>query len=113
MTEENKTNTPEATKTFKWIPARDGTVLEIYSNFMHASWTLFDVRVRLGELISLPPDDTNVIEERGNVTFSWPQAKYMAGILSQLVKSFEDVNGEIKPLKLPPDPTVPKAGENK
>lgn len=103
MTDENK-------QLFKWIPARDGTFHEIYSNFMHASWTLFDVRVRLGQLITIPQvsDDPKdlVVEERGAVTISWPQAKYIAGILAQLVESYEKTNGEIKPLKLPPDPTA-------
>ena len=48
-----------------------------------------------------------VAEELGAVTFSWPQAKFMRDMLTRLVASYEETNGEIKPLKLPPDPTSP------
>jgi hypothetical protein len=102
----------EAKPHTKWIPSRSGSSPEIYTNYTHASWTLFDVRVRLGHLISGDPSDETakefVAEELGAVTFSWPQAKFILGTLSRLVASYEETNGEIKPLKLPPDPTVSK-----
>jgi hypothetical protein len=96
----------------KWISSKNGNIPEIYTNYTHASWTLFDVRVRLGHLVSADPSNETgkefVAEEVGAVTFSWPQAKFIRDTLTRLVASYEETNGEIKPLKLPPDPSVPK-----
>jgi hypothetical protein len=90
----------------KWVLPRSGYTPEIYANFAHPSWTLFDVRIRLGRLVSADPTDPTtkdfVVEEVGAVTFSWPQAKNLRDMLTQLVDAFEETNGEIKPLKLPP-----------
>ncbi|MFY9905523.1 MAG: hypothetical protein WBD45_04050 [Terriglobales bacterium] len=101
----------EPKRTTRWVPSRTGSIPEIYTNYTHASWTLFDVRVRLGHLVSGEPfTETGkefVAEELGAVTFSWPQAKFMRDMLTRLVASYEETNGEIKPLKLPPDPTSP------
>jgi hypothetical protein len=99
-------------KRTKWIPSKSGSTPEIYTNYTHASWTLFDVRVRLGRLVSADPSDEAgkefVAEELGAVTFSWPQAKFMRDMLTRLVASYQEANGEIKPLKLPSDPTAAK-----
>jgi hypothetical protein len=96
----------------KWIPSKSGSIPEIYTNYTHASWTLFDVRLRLGHLVSADPSNEGakefVSEELGAVTFSWPQAKFIRNTLNQLLASYEEANGEIKPLKLPPDPTTSK-----
>jgi hypothetical protein len=100
----------EAKPRIKWRQSKTG-IPEIYTNYTHASWTLFDVRVRLGHLVSGDPSDETakefVAEELGAVTFSWHQAKLLRDLLGRLVASYEGANGEIKPLKLPPDPTVP------
>ena len=102
----------EAKRHTRWIPSKSGDSPEIYTNYTHASWTLFDVRLRLGHLVSGDPSDETskefVAEELGAVTFSWPQAKLIRDMLNKLVASYEETNGEIKPLKLPHDPTVPK-----
>ena len=67
-----------------------------------------DVRVRLGELVPDPTGEQMFLaDERAAVTFSWPEAKVLANTLTQLVASYERTNGEIKPLALPPDPTMP------
>ncbi len=106
----------EAKRRTKWVPSKNGTAPEIYTNYTHASWTLFDVRVRLGHLISGDPSDETakefVAEELGAVTFSWPQAKFIRDALTKLVASYEETNGEIKPLKLPPDPSVPRTEQD-
>ena len=47
-------------------------------------------------------------EENVRVTVAWPEAKVLANMLADLVKRFEDSNGEIKPLKLAPSPTDDK-----
>jgi len=105
MAEETKPDKPA--NVYKWIMARDGSVHELYSNYAHISWTLFDVRVRLGKLIpSEAEKEKFVVEEQAAVTCSWHQAKHLRNMLTQLIDSFEKVNGEIKPLKLPPDPTT-------
>lgn len=100
----------EAKRHTRWIPSKSGSAPEIYTNYVHASWTLFDVRVRLGHLVSGDPSDETgkefVAEELGAVTFSWAQAKVIRDMLTRLVASYEETNGEIKPLKLPPDPTA-------
>jgi hypothetical protein len=105
MADEQKSHT-------KWAPSKSGTIPEIYTNYTHMSWTLFDVRIRLGHLVSADPTSEIstqfVVEELGAVTFSWPQAKFIRDQLARLVASFEETNGEIKPLKLPPDPTTAK-----
>ena len=92
---------------YKWIENRNSKTPEIYTNYVHPSWTLFDVRVRLGHLVSGDPSSETskefVVEELGAVTFSWPQAKFLRDMFTRLVESYENVNGEIKRLKLPPD----------
>lgn len=97
MAEESKQ--PE----LRWVRARE--VPEYYCNFTRASWTLFDVRVKIGQLVPSGEGVKDfVVEERAAVTFSWNQAKILARLLSELVASFEEVNGEIKSLKLAQDP---------
>lgn len=101
MAEENKK--PE----FKWRRTKDN-IPEVYGNLFHATWTLVDVRVRVGELVpDTSGDKSFFVDERAAVTLSWPQAKILANTLTQLVESFESVNGEIKPLNLAPDPSSP------
>jgi len=107
MDDEKKT--PDEKRKFKWIAPRDGVLRDIYGNFSHASWTLFDVRLRVGQLI--PVNDSGsefVVEERATVTVSWPHAKNLRDMFTSLVASYEATNGEIVPLKLPPDPSVKK-----
>ncbi|HME57979.1 MAG TPA: hypothetical protein VKF63_06560 [Terracidiphilus sp.] len=110
MADEHKP--PQLGSQFKWIPARDGKIVEIYGNYVHPSWTLFDVRMRVGQLIPDETEKTFVVEERASLTFSWPQAKFLREMFARLVDAYEEVNGEIKPLKLPPDKTgFPQAGD--
>ena len=119
MADENKPPQFGAPHQYKWIAARNGVINQIYCNYAHPSWTLFDVSLRLGQLI---PDDAArsfVVEERTTVTFSWAQAKFLRELLTRLVSAYEEVNGEIQPIKLAPDKTIqtgdaganPKAGD--
>ncbi|HEY1937646.1 MAG TPA: DUF3467 domain-containing protein [Candidatus Angelobacter sp.] len=92
-------------KSWKWIPPRDGILRNIYANVALTSWTLFDVRVRLGQLI--PASDYEgdfVIEEQGTVTFSWHEAKILRDGLNDLLMEYEKANGELKQQKLTPAP---------
>lgn len=101
MDEEKKQ--PETPVKFEWVKRKEGTP-EIYSNYVNASWTLFDVRITLGQLVPLDVGSNTgfVVEERAAVTVAWPEAKVLRDALVDLVSRYEKVNGEIKPLKLPP-----------
>lgn len=86
---------------------------QLYSNFIHVSWTLYDLTVQLGQLVPTEPGVSNafVAEERGTVTMAWPAVKNLRDVLTGLVDSYEKANGEIKPLKLPPGlPPAPSEG---
>jgi hypothetical protein len=55
--------------------------------------------VVLGEIKPKRKDSPKfVVEERTAIRMAWPQAKQMLLALSQLIESYEDLNGEIKPL---------------
>lgn len=89
---------------YKWVPRKDGTFHDIYANIVNASWTLFDVRIRLGQLIPVADYGPGfVVEERGTLTLAWPEAKILRDALTGLVNAYEEANGEIKQLKLPAD----------
>jgi hypothetical protein len=68
---------------------------------MHTTWTLDDVRLRLGQIVTSPesltpgPGYKPVIEERADVTLSWRNVKIMVDELSKLIANYEKVNGEI------------------
>ena len=95
----------------EWIPARDG-IQEIYSNYTHLNWTLFDVRIRLGQLVPHPADTDPtkltrfVVEERAALTMAWAEAKVLVASLQGLIDSYEKTNGELKPLKMAPPPPL-------
>jgi hypothetical protein len=88
---------------FEWTVPEEGTP-EIYGNFVNVSWTLFDVRFRIGQLIprATNPKSGFVVEQQCAVTIAWPEAKLLRDMLTELVSKYESVNGEFKPLTLPP-----------
>lgn len=93
-----------------WIKSPNG-IQEFYANMSHITWTLDDLRVRLGQLVNSPetPNPGHgfkaVAEERVAISFSWRVAVMLRDQLTALIKSYEDVNGPIKTdLKLPPSP---------
>lgn len=98
----------EERKEFKWLKA-EAPVPEIYTNYVQASWSLFDVRVNLGQLVPAVVGEGKdfVVQEKASVTFAWPQAKVLRDMLAALVENYERVNGEIKPIKLAPVPEGP------
>jgi hypothetical protein len=101
MAEEQKQ--PEGVK-FKWAKPTVPTP-QIYTNYVHASWTLFDVRFLFGQLIPTGPGESNdfIVEEQGSLVVAWPEAKALRNMLIDLVARFEKTNGEIQILKLPPN----------
>lgn len=103
MTDENKQNQ------FRWLKPTEPK-LEIYTNFVHPTWTLFDVRFMLGQLVPAEPGISPefVVQPQAAVTVSWAQAKVLRDFLISIIENYEKTNGEIKPLKLVPAPEVPK-----
>jgi hypothetical protein len=109
--EQNKEQQPEQKENqkakFPWVSSPHGNP-EIYTNYHHISWSLVDVRIQFGQLMPDKPDSqTFVSQERAAVTIAWQRAKLLAIALSDLVRSYESVNGEIKSLNLPPAPSEP------
>jgi len=113
MSTENEQFNSESSKTengFEWVPSPNG-LFEMYCNYTQTSWTLYDIRVSLGQIKPLRTESRKfVAEERAAITISWPQAKQLMISLAQLVHSYEQTNGEIKPLRLTPDPTTSSTG---
>lgn len=100
MAEESK---PSGKPSTEWIFPEGGRP-EVYSNIYHLHWTLVDVRIRFGQIVpdpKKPPEQAvRQIEEQAAVVMSWTQAKFLRDALSDAVKRYEAVNGEIKPPKL-------------
>jgi hypothetical protein len=107
MSESEKPAVPD----IPWVVSSKG-VVEIYTNQVHATWTKDDIRIRLAQIVE-NPDHPNpgasfraINEERAAVTFSWRAAKILRNQLTQLVESYEKVNGEINI-----NVTLPPAGD--
>jgi len=86
----------------------DDGVFETYANVVNMNWTPHDVRLRFAELIQVANEDRpnwvnqhGVIMERAAVTLPWHQAKILRDLLDGVIKSYEEINGELKPIKLP------------
>jgi hypothetical protein len=82
-----------------------------YGNIVNLNWTLTDVRIRFGELLSVPNDDDptwknqhSLILERVSVTIPWIQAKSLRDLLNTVVTNYEAINGELKQAKLAAGP---------
>jgi hypothetical protein len=90
-----------------YIEAPD--VCEVYSNSLNINWSLFDVRIRFAQIKPIvgqaetpgkPPE--RKIEDKAAVVLAWAQAKNLRDMLTEAVKRYETVNGEILTnIKLP------------
>lgn len=83
-------------------------VFEAYANVVNMNWTLTDVRIRFAELIQVPDEDRpnwenqhGILLERAAVTIPWYQAKALRDMLDGVIKNYEEINGELKLVKLP------------
>jgi hypothetical protein len=92
-------------------------VFGAYSNVVNLNWTLTDVRIRFAELLQVPDEDRptwenqhGVLLERVAVTMPWHQAKALRDMLDGVIKNYEKINGELKPVKLPARPPIPPGG---
>jgi hypothetical protein len=91
-----------------WVKSPSG-IAEIYTNRIHATWSVDDVRMRLGQVVDSPQTPNpgtgfqGAIEERAAITFSWRNAKLLRDQLALMIESYEAVNGEINVnIELPP-----------
>jgi hypothetical protein len=82
-------------------------VFATYSNVVNMDWTLYDVRLRFAELVQVVNDDLptwnnqhSIMLEKAFITLPWHQAKNLRNMLNTVVSNYEDVNGELKPIKL-------------
>jgi hypothetical protein len=82
-------------------------VFQAYANVVNMDWTLLDLRLRFGELTqdTDPEKPTwanqhSVIWERAAITMPWHQVKTLSKMLSDIVRSYEELNGELKPIHL-------------
>jgi hypothetical protein len=100
---------------FPFVKPEEG-IFQFYSNYIDAAWTLFDVSIRFAQIVPLPRDGGGPnfeAEENVRVTLAWPEVKFLASMLTDLVSRFERVNGEIKPLKLAPSPDDDEKAEQR
>jgi hypothetical protein len=87
-------------KKFEWIASKS-PIPEIYTNYMHLSWSLQDVRILFGQLKPEFGNSNNfIVEERGAINLSWGQAKQLSDNLIGLIKKYEEANGDITRPKL-------------
>src|SRR5579863_7428338 len=100
----NSDSTVGNVPSIEWIPSAHG-VSEIYTNFIHINWTLFDLRLRLGQVVADPRQSTPIaswaIIERAAVTIPWGQAKYLRDQLNECLERYEKVNGPLTVPQLP------------
>ncbi len=89
----------------------EGGVFMEYANVVNVDWTLYDVQLHFGELMQFPDGEnsswkarTTAILDKASITIPWHQAKYLANLLSAVVHNYEEINGELKPIKLPAAP---------
>jgi hypothetical protein len=93
----------------------EGGVYATYSNMVNLDWTTSDLRLRFAELMQVPSDEDRtwvgqhlVILEKALVTIPWHQAKILCNLLAGVIRSYEDLNGELKPIRVPAGP-VPES----
>lgn len=79
------------------------TIPNVYANHLDANWTASDITIRFGQTIPLYTSGEQRwgTGQRVAVTLPWAKVKNLRDILVELVKRYEDVNGEIKEGQVP------------
>jgi hypothetical protein len=117
MDTENNKNSAESTKYLDLnitpMEEPEDGVFAAYANVVNMDWTLYDLRIRFGELMQVPNPDSpswknqhNIILDRVAVRLPWHQAKNLRDMLIAIIKNYEAVNGELVPIKLPDAPAT-------
>ena len=93
------------------LEAPEEGVYYAYANIVNLNWTLTDLRIRFAELLQVPGDEGptwktqhGILLERVSVTIPWHQAKALRDMLDGVVRNYEEINGELKQVKLPAAP---------
>jgi hypothetical protein len=116
MTNESKRSAAEAPTNIDLattpIEAPEDGVFMDYANVVNLDWTLYDVRIRFGELMQVLNDENpswinqhGVVLEKAAIRVPWHQAKNLCLLLTAVIKNYEEINGELKQIKLPAAPT--------
>lgn len=104
MTTEDQKPQGETAPSFPWIEPEEG-ICEAYSNFVHLNWTLYDVRIRFGQIVPNPEQPPEkafwAIAEWAAVTIPYGQAKALRDMLDEVIRKYEALNGEINVPQLP------------
>lgn len=89
-------------------------VFSAYANVVHMDWTLYDLRIRFGELMQVANDDSptwanqhGIVLERAAIRLPWRQAKTLRDLLAGVISNYEVINGELGHIKLPAAPAPP------
>ena len=77
-------------------------VFSAYANVVNLDWTLYDVRMRFGELMQVPnAEDPSwkhqhaIVLERAAIRVPWHQAKNLRDLLDGIIKNYEEINGKL------------------
>jgi len=90
---------PPQQRKIELVPTED--TFDVYSNFSDVNWSLHDLTFRFGQITPMLKDsDTWIADEKVRVTVAWAYAKALNAVLTHLVASYENVNGEIRQPKL-------------
>ena len=89
----------------EWVESRHG-VYSVHANNFDALWTAHDIRMIFGEVVRIKtaPDSqqkTLLVEERAAVTMAWSEVKLFAQMMNEVIRQFEEKNGEIRTPAVP------------
>jgi hypothetical protein len=77
------------------VPDPEDTLFTTYANNVALAWTHFDVRMVFGEVVETMPEKI-VVEQRAQITISYPQAKLLMMALAQVLGQYETTVGEVR-----------------
>lgn len=97
----NKRNKDQAPKITPMLASQMPILMQdkdfktIYTNFVNANYSPFDIVLMLGELMGPAPDGKQVVLQRAKVVMSPVEAKIVAAILNGAVSKFEKRFGRL------------------
>ena len=83
----------------------DADFKSIYTNFVLAQYTPFDVSLTIGEAVGPDSEGRQVVHQKARITMAAPEAKIVMLILANTLKVYEQQFGEIR---LPPGQVPPE-----